>query len=270
MGAFLNRGNGEFARAVNSKIYVDKTDMICFFNEIINTEQAYVCVSRPRRFGKSITANMIAAYFEKYCDSTSLFEGRKLSETENWKENLNKYHVIRIDMADIRSRNNSPEETLDYIEKSILEELDSEFPNIIRHASDGVADALTRINDETGNQFIIIIDEWDCFFREDKDNSKVQKRYIDLLRSLFKGNSSKKFTALAYITGILPIKKYNSESTLNNFYEYTMTNPKRLAEYIGFTEDEVRNLCTEYDMDFEETMRWYDGYSFQRAKHMWT
>jgi hypothetical protein len=268
MGMFLNRGNEEFTRVLNSGLYVDKTDMINFFNQVLNTEQSYVCISRPRRFGKSITANMIAAYFEKGSDSRSLFEGRKLSETENWDKNLNKYDVIRIDLADIRSRNNTPEETLDYIDKKIVEELDSAYPGIVDCQNDGIADALAEINDKTGAKFVIIIDEWDCLFRDDKSDIKVQERYINLLRGLFKGNSSKKFTILAYITGILPIKKYNSESALNNFREYTMTSPKCLAKYIGFTEDEVRALCDKYDMNYDEVMSWYDGYSFKDAPHI--
>jgi hypothetical protein len=268
MGMFLNRGNEEFTRAVNSGLYVDKTDMIDFFNQVINTEQSYVCVSRPRRFGKSITANMIAAYFEKGCDSRSLFEGRKLSETENWDRNLNKYDVIRIDLADIRARRNTPEETLDYIDKKIVAELDEVYPGIVDCGYDGIADALAEINDKTDAKFVIIIDEWDCLFRDDKSDTKVQERYINLLRGLFKGNSSKKFTVLAYITGILPIKKYNSESALNNFDEYTMTNPEPLAKYIGFTEDEVKSLCQEYHMDYDEVMYWYDGYSYPEAEHI--
>ena len=206
MGMFLNRGNQEFDRAVNSEIYIDKTDMITFFNKKINTEQCYISVSRPRRFGKSITANMIAAYFEKGCDSRYLFENRKLGETKNWDQNLNKYDVIRIDLADIRSRRENPEETLDYIDEMVVKELDEAYPDIVDIEKDGIADALTKINDKNNHQFIIIIDEWDCLYRDDKNNTKVQERYINLLRGLFKGNSAKKFLALGYITGILPIK----------------------------------------------------------------
>lgn len=268
MGMFLNRGNQEFDRAVNSEIYVDKTDMINFFNKKINTEQCYISVSRPRRFGKSITANMIAAYFEKGCDSRYLFENRKLGETRNWDQNLNKYDVIRIDLADIRSRRESPEETLDYIDLMVVKELDEAYPDIVDVENDGIADALTKINDKNNNQFIIIIDEWDCLYRDDKNNTKVQERYISTLRGLFKGNSAKKFLALGYITGILPIKKYNSESALNNFYEYTMLQPGKLAKYIGFTEDEVKKLCEEYNMDYAQAMEWYDGYSFRSVSHI--
>jgi hypothetical protein len=268
MGIFLNRGNEEFAAVVNGQLYVDKTDMIPFFNEVINTEQRYVCVSRPRRFGKSITANMIAAYFEKGCDSRDLFEGRKLSETAQWDKNLNQYDVIRIDLADVGARRSTPEETLDYIDKMVVKELDEAYPSIVDCESDGIADALALINDKTGAKFVIIIDEWDYLFRDEKSSTKAQERYINLLRGLFKGNSAKKFMVLAYITGILPIKKYSSESALNNFYEYTMISPGRLAKYIGFTEDEVRTLCDEYEMDYDEVMRWYDGYSFRNTPHI--
>jgi hypothetical protein len=211
---------------------------------------------------------MIAAYFEKGCDSRALFQGRKLSQTPNWDKNLNQYDVIRIDIADIRSERGTPEETLDYIDKMIVKELDEAYPSIVDCETDKIAGALTRINEKTGAKFIVIIDEWDCLFRDDKRNEKVQGRYIELLRSLFKGNRSKNFMALAYITGILPIKKYSSESALNNFYEYTMTSPKQLAKYIGFTEDEVQELCEKYDMDYQNVMEWYDGYSFPGVAHV--
>jgi hypothetical protein len=268
MGMFLNRGNEEFERVVNGPLYVDKTDMLNFFNEVINTEQSYVCVSRPRRFGKSITANMIAAYFEKGCDSRSLFEGRKLSETENWDKNLNKYDVIRIDLAYLLASIGNPDKTLDELERGLISDLDEAFPDCLTENDTIVPFALDKINDKTGAKFVIIIDEWDCLFRDEKSNTKVQERYINLLRGLFKGNNAKKFTVLAYITGILPIKKYSSESALNNFDEYTMTNPAKLAKYIGFTEDEVKSLCQKYNMNYFEVMDWYDGYSFKNASHI--
>lgn len=270
MGMFLNRGIEEFERAVNSQIYVDKTDMIDFFNGIIDTEQSYVCVSRPRRFGKSIAANMIAAYFEKGSDSRRLFEGRKLSEYDNWDKNMNKYNVIRIDIAGLCAEQNSPEKAMDFLEKNIMFELISSYSQVEINTDMGLATALALINEAVGAKFVIIIDEWDAFFRDEKSNKDIQTRYINLLRSLFKDNRSKKFTALAYITGILPIKKYNSESALNNFYEYTMTSPEKLAPYIGFLEDEVKDLCRQYGMDFEEAKSWYDGYQFENGEHIYS
>ncbi|MDO4962414.1 MAG: AAA family ATPase, partial [Eubacteriales bacterium] len=208
MGMFLNRGITEYESAVNSDIYIDKTDMIQIFSKAVNTEQRYICVSRPRRFGKTMTANMLAAYFEKGSDSRFLFEGRKLGKLPDWDKNLNRFDVIRIDLADLCSSNGSPEAALDFLEKSLKEEVDAAYPGIIRMETDTVTDALARVNDQTEAQFIIIIDEWDALFRDEKNNEFVQTRYINLLRALFKGNRSKKFTALAYITGILPIKKY--------------------------------------------------------------
>ena len=269
MGIFLNRGIEEFKRTLNSQIYVDKTDIIGFLNRVVNTEQSYICVSRPRRFGKSVTANMIAAYYEKGSDSRMLFAGKKLSEIDSWDTEMNKYNVIRIDIADILSSQNDAERALDYIESKIIEELKQAFPDVLKLEVEGVTEALASINEVTQEQFIIIIDEWDAFYRDERFNLRVQNRYINLLRSLFKGNRSKKFIALAYITGILPIKKYNSESALNNFIEYTMISPKQMAPYIGFTEQEVIQLCDQYNMDYDKMQDWYDGYSFECASHIY-
>lgn len=268
MGTFLNRGIHEFESAVNSLIYVDKTDMIDYFNKLINTEQRYACISRPRRFGKTMTANMLAAYYEKGSDSIKLFENQKIGKIDNWDVNLNKYDVIRIDIADINSVQGNPQAALDYIERVLIEELEYAYPGMLDENSITIVDALDRINQKTGAQFVIIIDEWDAFFRDEKNNHQIEKRYVDLLRGLFKGNRSKSFIALAYITGILPIKKYNSESALNNFREYTMLSPKKLKKYIGFNEDEVSELCKEYDMDYDEVCAWYDGYSFSGNEHV--
>lgn len=269
MGMFLNRGNEEFRDALNSEIYVDKSDLIAFFNKKINTEQRYISISRPRRFGKSMTANMIASYYEKGCNSRALFENLKLAETSGWDENLNKYDVIRIDFAGIRVSRTSGEEALSFIEESIAMELKKEYPEVELNEQDkALADLLSRINEQFGCRFIVVIDEWDCLFREDKNNIELQERYINLLRSLFKDNRAKKFLALGYITGILPIKKYSSESALNNFYEYTMLQPFELAPYIGFTETEVKELCEKYHMDFSQAMEWYDGYRFGDSEHI--
>lgn len=268
MGTFLNRGIHEFESAVNSLIYVDKTDMVDYFNKLINTEQRYACISRPRRFGKTMAANMLAAYYEKGSDARRLFENQKLGCLPNWDKNLNKYDVIRIDIADINSVQGSPEAALDYIEKVLVEELDEAYPDLLDENCMAIVDALDRINQRTGAQFVIIIDEWDAFFRDEKYDKEIEKRYVNLLRGLFKGNRSRNYIALAYITGILPIKKYNSESALNNFREYTMLSPKKLKGYIGFNEDEVRTLCTDYNMDYEEICAWYDGYSFSGEEHV--
>ena len=175
MGTFLNRGIHEFESAVNSLIYVDKTDMVDYFNKLINTEQRYACISRPRRFGKTMDANMLAAYYEKGSDARRLFENQKLGCLPNWDKNLNKYDVIRIDIADINSVQGSPEAALDYIEKVLVEELDEAYPELLDENCMAIVDALDRINQRTGAQFVIIIDEWDAFFRDEKYDKEIEK-----------------------------------------------------------------------------------------------
>ena len=265
MGVFLNRGTMEFESAVNSMVYVDKTDMVSFFNNVINTEQRYVCVSRPRRFGKTMAANMLAAYYENGSDSRSLFENRKLGKMEDWDRYLNKFDVLRIDVAYALTITDNVDEALQFIEDSIVSDLRAAFPDVDLPAGMKPATALDAVNSKDNAQFIIIIDEWDAIFRDNKLMLDRQKAYVDLLRSLFKSNNSKKFTALAYITGILPIKRYNSESAMNNFDEYTMLNPDNLLDYIGFTDEEVEELCTKYRMNYDLMCEWYDGYVYDRA-----
>lgn len=268
MAVFLNQGNIAFANVLNSEIYVDKTDMLSLLNAKVNTEQKYICVSRPRRFGKTVTANMIGAYYDRGCDSRTLFENKKLAQIADWDKYLNKFDVLWIDVAEIRSMFNSSAEALLAIKNHICEDLRKAFPDCDLQAENIPAQMLASINSETGRQFVIIIDEWDCLFRDDQSDIDVQNDYINLLRGLFKGNASKRFLALAYITGIMPIKRYNSESALNNFYEYTMLNPDEFAPYIGFTTEDVRSLCERYDMDYSKALEWYDGYNLGKMEHI--
>ena len=269
MGQYLNPDNLGFASAVNSQIYVDKTGMLDYLNQVIGTEQRYVCVSRPRRFGKSIAARMAAAYYSRGCRSEALFSKYEIAKSRDFKKNLNQYPVIHLDIAELKVTMPKGEDLAVYLQKCVIEELRKEYSLSDKRDEISLPLALAEINERTKDRFIIIIDEWDAVFREDLHNQKVQDAYIDLLRGLFKGEKSHRFTALAYLTGILPIKRYNSESALNNFREHTMISPKRLAKYAGFTEDEVRSLCRQYDMNFSEAQRWYDGYGFRSIKHIY-
>jgi hypothetical protein len=155
------------------------------------------------------------------------------------------------------------------LQRHVINELCEYYPGIVEAEETGLPMALAQINRKTGEKFIVIIDEWDAIFREEKLNKEIQDQYVNFLRGMFKSGQSAAFIELAYLTGILPIKRYNSESALNNFREYTMTRPGKLAEYIGFTEGEVKALCHDYDMDFEETKLWYDGYSFPNFEHVY-
>lgn len=269
MGQYFNPGNESFKRALNSQIYVDKSGIIGFTNSILNTEQSFVAVSRARRFGKSMATDLLAAYYSKGCDSKELFKGLKAETLPDFEKELNKSNVICVDMQGFRSfahNEGRPGEGLSYMQTEVIRELKAVYPDSVFDDDNSLPTVLNRINKKTGESFIIIIDEWDCVFREEKNNKKAQDDYISFLKAMFKSAQSKKFIKLAYLTGILPIKKYGTQSALNNFKEYTMVAPKKLAEYIGFSEEEVKNLCEQYEMDFEECKRWYNGYSFSRAK----
>ena len=269
MGQYLNPDNEGFCSTVSSQIYVDKTGLLDFLNSVLNTEQRYVCVSRPRRFGKTIAAKMVAAYYSKGCDSHDLFCGKAIAKAESYEKHINKYNVILLDIAYMRTKARNATETLTVLQDAVIEELKEMYPETLKGDYSFLPNALEKINKELGERFIVVIDEWDALFRDDKFDNKAQDAYINLLRGLFKGMQSQNFILLAYITGILPIKRYNSESALNNFWEYTMVSPQRLAPYVGFTEGEVKALCKRFDMDFSETRRWYDGYIFNRQEHVY-
>ncbi|MCD8348204.1 MAG: ATP-binding protein [Lachnospiraceae bacterium] len=271
MGIYLNPGNRGFQTILNGT-YVDKTGLIDFVNRTINTPRKLTSFSRPRRFGKSFAAKMLCAYYDKSCDSHSLFEGLEIAKKNSFEEYLNKYDVIYLDITWFitRSRNKGENVVLD-IQTAVIDELKKSFLNCVDENETFLPDALLSISHKMGNQFIVIIDEWDALFREAKNDEAIQKEYVQLLRGLFKGGTVTDETiAAAYMTGILPIKKYGTESALTDFKEYSMTTPKRLAEYVGFTEDEVKHLCDEYQMSFDEMQSWYDGYSFSRIEHVYS
>ncbi len=167
-------------------------------------------------------------------------------------------------------KRNPSVKVVSYIQEQVIAELKTEYPECVLDTDISLPSVLAKINALTKEQFIIIIDEWDCLFREDKNNEKLQKEYINLLRGLFKGTPSGAFLKLAYITGILPIKKYGTQSALNNFREHTMVSPRQMAEYVGFTETEVKNLCEAHDLSFKEMQRWYDGYYFDKTGHVYS
>lgn len=276
MGIYLNPGNENFKSALRSEIYVDKSELLKYTNEVLDTEQRYLCVSRPRRFGKSITADMLTAYYGRNCSSEELFAGLEISRTEEYRRHLNQYNVIHVDMntfrhkRDYRTRQEiSALQAVDSFHMEIIKELHIQFGDCIGDDAADLPAVLAQVNNRTGEKFIIIIDEWDTIFREDKLDTTAQKAYIDLLRGLFKSSVSKKFLKLAYITGILPVKKYGTESALNNFDEFTMIQAEPLAKYVGFTEEEVRDLYQQYDMNFEEAKKWYDGYSLGKHLHIY-
>lgn len=255
MGSYLNPGNKGFRESLNSAIYVDKSALIEQTNSVLNTRQKFMCVSRPRRFGKSMAADMLAAYYGRDVDSSELFGKLAVSGTESYKKHLNQYDVIKFNMQDFLSVAGSVSEMLSMLQSRIIWDLKQKYPKF----ADGshLIFVMQDIFAYTKRSFIILIDEWDCLFREYRQDMKAQKQYLDFLRGWLK---DKDYVALAYMTGILPVKKYGSHSALNMFTEYSMTDPGNLAEYFGFTEHEVKTLCEKYKMSFEEAKAWYDGY----------
>ena len=257
MGSYLNPGSERFRTSLRSEIYVDKSMLIAQVNRRIRTEQKFMCVSRPRRFGKSMAANMLAAYYGSGEDTAPLFDGLKIAGDASYKEHLNQYDVIRINMQEFLSGTHDMDEMLNKLRKYVLFDLLEQYEHLRFRDEHDLIQVMKDIFSKTNRPFVILIDEWDCLFREYAHNTEAQKKYLDFLRAWLKDQS---YVALAYMTGILPIKKYGSHSALNMFTEYSMTNPRELAEYFGFTEDEVHELCKEYSMSFEEARAWYDGY----------
>ena len=263
MGIYVNPSNESFKSALRSKIYVDKSMLIDFTNSVLNTEQRYICITRPRRFGKSMAAKMLAAYYSCGCDSKELFSNLKITQTPDFESELNKNCVILMDIQKMRVDAKAQRKgILNYIQKSVIDELREVFPDYVKKSDKYLPKVLLNIYAKTGTQFIVITDEWDCFFREEKNNTKLIDDYLNFLRAMYKSTESDLFIKLAYMTGILPIKQYNVQSAMNNFEEYTMLKPFPLTEFVGFTEQEVKDICNKYNLDFDETKRWYDGYEY--------
>lgn len=267
MGMYLNIGNAGF-QSVRKGLYVDKSGLISFINHTLGTKEKLTCVSRPRRFGKSFATQMLCAYYDKSCDSRDLFCDLEIAKDPEFEKYLNKYDVIYLDITWFISTEKNLKNTVSYLQEQVIDELCSIYTSVERESSLPVV--LAKIAEITERKFIIIIDEWDALFREAKDYTDIQKEYLQLLRGLFKSSLTDKMIEAAYMTGILPIKKYGTQSALTDFREYTMLQPKKLAEYVGFTEKEVQKLCRENNMSFEDAKKWYDGYSFSRVKSVYS
>ena len=263
MGIYLNPGKQSFQMSVNSEIFVDKTGMIRYLNSVINTQQRFVSVSRPRRFGKTMAADMICAYYDRETDSRELFQGLKVatqaqSGEKPWDAHMGQFDVIRVVMTDFFKRDVSVQKALSDMQRLIVRDIKIKYPEIDLFDENSLLQTLEDVYAEENRQFVIVIDEWDAVFRGCKGDEDGQTRYLDFLRDWMK---DKPYIALAYMTGILPIKKYGEHSALNMFREYSMMFPRQFAPYTGFTEDEVNALCYRYGRDYEKMRDWYDGYA---------
>lgn len=260
MGRFVNPDSSAFQVALKSRIYVDKTGLIEYTNSVLDTTNAYICNSRSRRFGKSYAANMLAAYYSKGTDSEQMFSGLRISKDADFKKHLNKYDVIHIDIQWFLANCDDADKVVSFITKSVLDELRGIYPDALPQEVVTLPDALSRVKERTGQKFVVIIDEWDVIIRDGAIIENIQDEYLNFLRGMFKGIEPTKYIQLAYLTGILPIKKERAQSAVNNLDEFTMLQADELAPYIGFTENEVKGLCEKYNRDFDKVKKWYDGY----------
>ena len=258
MGTYINVGNAGFQSSRNGE-YVDKSRLIAVVNKSLFTKLRFSCITRCRRFGKSMAAEMLCAYYDQSCDSRHLFADLQIAHDPMFEKHLNKYPVIYLDISDFVTR---------FKDETIVKQMDTELTKDIHKAysdipveeGDDLMSYLIRVEEATQQPFIFIIDEWDAICREFRTGTKAMDDYVNWLRRMFKGGKSSDVFAGAYMTGILPIKKYRTESALNNFTEYSMVEPRMMGQYFGFTKDEVRMLAEKHGMDFDELLKWYDGY----------
>ena len=285
MGNILNpTENNSFIKLANSKkyLFVDKTDFIEHINERINEDNCFLAITRPRRFGKTVTAHMLSAYYSKGYAGQNIFDKLEIANKPNFAEHLNKYNVLYIDMNSIRDDYIAYTEDedlqvkgvtsiVDYLQYSVIEELkeNKEYANILSESrkvgKKNLSSALNEICNHTKEQFILIMDEWDLICREYRNEPELLEKFIEVMRGLFKSDKGQACFALAYLTGILPIKKYNSQSALNNFDEYNMLSPGDFAPYFGFTEDEIADIVKSPDckVSHHDLKKWYEGYKIK-------
>ena len=258
MGIYIDKGNAAFRQSRNSE-YIDKSGLIAVVNRTLFTRQKFTCVTRCRRFGKSMAAEMLAAYYDRSCDSRQLFADLRIAGDPTFEEHLNKYPVIYLDMTDFTGTEHD-DDIVQTIERELLADIGKAFPGVPVAEGCSLMRCLQNIVGSGGTPFIFIIDEWDAVCREHQPGTKAMDDYVGWLRRMFKSIQATDVFAAVYMTGILPIKKYKTQSALNNFQEYSMVEPGNMARFFGFTREEVQTLADRHGMDFDELEKWYDGY----------
>ncbi len=259
MGRYVNPSNFLLRAEKNSKIWVDKTGILSNLNNVINTNDNYVAMSRPRRFGKSYVGSMMCAYYSVGCDSHELLADTEIAKVPSYEEHLNKYNFIYIDLNDFVRKNIREESIIEYLQKTIVSDIISENPDAKLSNKMALSDAIFEVYKSTGRKFVIFIDEYDVIFREFK-NEQLHEQYLTFLSDNFKSKSMCECFALVYVTGILPIIKDRTQSKMNEFKEITFLRSGDFSQYMGFTEEETKALCEKYEMDFNQCLEWYDGY----------
>lgn len=259
MGKYINKGNTDFAETKGKK-YIDKSGLIAFVNSTLSSPERMTCVSRARRFGKSLALQMLYAYYDCSCDSQHLFDDLSIAQSPSYREHLNRYYTIHLDITSFITCATNPDRIVDEMVERVIDDIKTEFPDVRYSKWNTLMDVLLAISTQKERKFMMLIDEWDALCREASDKPELLKQYINLLRNLFKGDNTNRVFAGVYMTGILPIKNYGTQSALNNFRMYSMTNPEPIESFYGFTENEVKDICTSNNFDYQELVHWYNGY----------
>ena len=266
-------------KAKDSRVFVDKTDFIEKTNALLNTDGKFIAITRPRRFGKTVTAHMLSAYYSKGYVGQNIFDKLEIADKPSFVEHLNKYNVLYIDMNSIKDKYISykadssfyiegVDDLVDFLQFIVIQELkqNQEYADQINNAplvgKKSLLSALEVVCKYTSEKFIFIMDEWDLICREYRNEPILLEKFIEVMRGLFKSDDGQACFALAYLTGILPIKKYNSQSALNVFKEYNMLRPVPYEEYFGFTEEDVAKIVKlpQCKLTHQELKEWYEGY----------
>ncbi len=268
MGIFLNPGTGNLAIDMNSRFYVDKSRLLVELNHLVGTNERFVCTSRARRFGKTMAGNMIAAYYSKNCDSRDIFSKLKIAQNPSFEKYLNKFNVIQLDINDLFCNSTTGSVVKD-ANKYVREEFTEQFPDISFEGCDSIPQCMNKVFKATGEKFVIIMDEYDVMVRDPAVSQEQFAEYLQFLNGLFKGQSVSSCIALAYLTGILPFIRDRVQSKLNVFREYSMVDAGQFSEFVGFTKEEVKDLCDANNMNFEEVTNFYDGYLMIDGTHIY-
>ena len=253
-----------YQKALNNKIYVDKSMLIEKVSEKIGTGESYLCITRPRRFGKTMNANMLGAYYVKGYDSRPLFANLKVAKADTCLKHMNQHHVIYMDLSRTPDICRSYQDFIEDIMKGIKEDLEEAYPDLRKKKYSRLA----KMFQDTGDSFIFILDEWDAIFYKKFMTQGDKDSYLGFLKGLLKDQP---YVELAYMTGVLPITKYSSGSELNMFREYNFMNDRTYEEYFGLNEAEVKELCKEQEhtgVSYEELEQWYNGYYLSDGRRL--
>ena len=251
-----------------SPYFVDKTLMLRELFPYVSAGNRHICITRPRRFGKTIMANMISSFFQKASDSSDVFDNLTISQVDDYRKYKNQYNVIRIDFSKMPRNCDSYTQYIERIEALLIDDVKEAYPQVKINEADAIGDILESVFVQCGEKFIFVLDEWDFIFHRDFINEIDKEKYVAFLSNLLK---DRPYVVLSYMTGILPIAKYSSGSELNMFAEFTMVNSPMFGEYFGFTDDEVDDLYKRYIVECDRQHKeksvtrkglrdWYNGY----------